>query len=150
MLQTWPIFSKRVADIRTLSPAQNEKERKRIAQERNATKQLESQYYLEIVDAKHVRLHASAANCDASVAAFVLTWSSSLHQRYASNLKYYHREWNNRDTKQNFFTWLDEGEGKELDLEECPRSRLDRERVTFLNAEQRRNYKVWASLNSLI
>ena len=39
----------------SLASVQTDKERKRIAQERDATKQLESQYYLEIVDAKHVR-----------------------------------------------------------------------------------------------
>jgi len=37
---------------------------------------MEGQYYLELVDRKH---------------------------RYASNLKYYHREWNNTDTDDNFF-----------------------------------------------
>lgn len=38
--------------------------------------------------------------------------------------------------------WLDEGPGKDIDLEECPRSRLEKERICYLNAEQRQNFLV--------
>lgn len=62
--------------------------------------------------------------------------------RYGSNLKYYHEAWTKGDTNDNFFKWLDEGEGKSLDLPECDRARLDSERITYLSAEQRRNYVV--------
>lgn len=38
--------------------------------------------------------------------------------------------------------WLDEGDGKDLDLEECPRKRLESECITYLTAEQREMYRV--------
>lgn len=37
---------------------------------------------------------------------------------------------------------LDRGEGKDLDLEEMPRERLEKERIQYLSAEQRLNYLV--------
>lgn len=79
------------------------------------SKTMESQYWLEMVDKKH---------------------------RYGSNLKFYHQKWQDSDTKENFFQWLDEGEGKDVDIEDCPRERLDSECVIYLSSEQRRNYIV--------
>ncbi|GAC72032.1 hypothetical protein PANT_6c00034 [Moesziomyces antarcticus T-34] len=79
------------------------------------SKMMEEQYWLEMVDRKH---------------------------RYGSNLKYYHKAWMQADTRDNFFQWLDEGEGKELNIDDCPRERLDSECVIYLSSEQRRNYIV--------
>ncbi|EST04833.1 IQ motif, EF-hand binding site [Kalmanozyma brasiliensis GHG001] len=79
------------------------------------SKMMEEQYWLEMVDRKH---------------------------RYGSNLKYYHQAWQQADTKDNFFKWLDEGEGKEVSIDDCPRERLDSECVIYLSSEQRRNYIV--------
>jgi len=62
--------------------------------------------------------------------------------RYGSNLKYYHKRWQEEDTKENFFKWLDHGGGENLTLDECPRERLEKERIIFLSAEQRLNYLV--------
>ncbi|GAA5951217.1 hypothetical protein JCM3765_002415 [Sporobolomyces pararoseus] len=101
----------------------NEKERQQIKKERNAAKQMEPQYWLEIVDHQH---------------------------RYGSNLKYYHQKWNETETDQNFFYWLDHGDGKHLDLEECPRSRLDKERIAYLTAEQREVYRVKVNEEGLL
>ncbi|SCZ91872.1 BZ3500_MvSof-1268-A1-R1_Chr5-3g08190 [Microbotryum saponariae] len=94
---------------------QNKKERKRIREEREISQQMQAQYWLEMVDAKH---------------------------RYGTNLKWYHKAWNESDSPMNFFKWLDEGPGKELDLEQCPRARLEKERITYLTAETRKNYLV--------
>lgn len=93
----------------------NEKEKEDFIQESKLlTKRLEDQNWLEMLDPKH---------------------------RYGSNLKHYHRYWNTKaDTKQNFLQWLDEGEGKDLSLEECARSKLESERIHYLTADQRRNY----------
>lgn len=78
------------------------------------TKRMEDQNWLEMLDPKH---------------------------RYGSNLKHYLRYWNLKaDTRQNFLQWLDEGQGKDLSLEECPRSKLEEERIRYLTADQRRNY----------
>ncbi|GAA5928981.1 hypothetical protein JCM3775_006700 [Rhodotorula graminis] len=101
----------------------NDKEKQRIEQERKAAKTMEAQYYLELVDRKH---------------------------RYASNLKHYHAKWNETDTNDNFFHWLDEGDGKELDLEVCPRRRLESERIRYLNAEERELYRVTVSDDGLL
>ncbi|PRP87215.1 hypothetical protein PROFUN_01477 [Planoprotostelium fungivorum] len=60
--------------------------------------------------------------------------------RYGSNLKYYHAEWAIAKTKQNFFYWLDKGEGKDVEIPECSREQLDKERIVYLNAEQRKHY----------
>ncbi|WPH02523.1 IQ domain-containing protein IQM4-like protein [Acrodontium crateriforme] len=64
------------------------------------------------------------------------------HHRYGSNLRRYHREWKQSDTLENFFYWLDYGEGKDLDLEDRPRKRLDTEKVRYLSKEERTRYLV--------
>lgn len=79
------------------------------------SKIMEEQYWLEMVDRKH---------------------------RYGSNLKSYHQAWQKADTRDNFFKWLDHGDGKHLDLDDCPRERLDSECIIYLSSEQRRNYIV--------
>ncbi|KAI7962198.1 hypothetical protein MJO28_000292 [Puccinia striiformis f. sp. tritici] len=79
-------------------------------------KTMDTTYWLEMVDHKH---------------------------RYGSNLKAYHTHWNTQyQGDQNFFYWLDHGEGRHVDLQESPRERLDSERITYLNAEQRLNYLI--------
>lgn len=80
-----------------------------------ARKHLETQHWLELIDGKH---------------------------RYGSNLKYYHQRWKDDDTVDNFFHWLDYGGGKDLSLKECPRERLEEERIMYLSPEQRLNYLV--------
>ena len=79
--------------------------------------------------------------------------------RYGSSLRKYHAEWKKSNTDENFFYWLDYGEGKDVDLEERPRSRLDTERIRYLSREERQKYLVrldkdgyfrWAKNNELI
>jgi hypothetical protein len=106
-------------DDENLSEKEREERRKkRIAekQERQkAAKIMDLQYFLEVVDLKH---------------------------RYGSNLRTYHEEWKKRDTHENFFYWLDYGEGRFIDCQGCPRERLDRERVRYLSKEERLDYLV--------
>ncbi|KAK2596922.1 hypothetical protein N8I77_012804 [Diaporthe amygdali] len=73
------------------------------------------QYFLEMVDLKH---------------------------RYGSNLRQYHEEWKKADTHENFFYWLDHGEGRHFELSTCPRDRLEREQVRYLSREERQYYLV--------
>ncbi|KAF7549161.1 hypothetical protein G7Z17_g6587 [Cylindrodendrum hubeiense] len=82
---------------------------------RSEAKMMGIQYFLEMVDLKH---------------------------RYGSNLRTYHEEWKRSPTKENFFYWLDYGEGRNIELESCPRDRLDRERVRYLSREERQYYLV--------
>ena len=78
-----------------------------------STQMMDLSYFLEMVDVNH---------------------------RYGSNLRKYHAEWKRRGTRENFFYWLDQGEGKDLSLENCPRERLDSMKVRYLSREERLNY----------
>jgi len=57
-------------------------------------------------------------------------------------VKWYHRRWQQEDTTENFFKWLDKGGGKSLSLEACSREQLEKERIIYLSTEQRLNYLV--------
>jgi hypothetical protein len=76
---------------------------------------MDLQYFLEMVDQKH---------------------------RYGSSLRKYHNYWKSQPTSQNFFYWLDHGEGKDVELPECSRKRLDKEQVRYLSREERLHYLV--------
>ncbi|KAL8931843.1 MAG: hypothetical protein Q9211_006695, partial [Gyalolechia sp. 1 TL-2023] len=65
-----------------------------------------------------------------------------LHHRYGSHLRKFHAEWKRRPTHENFFYWLDYGEGKDVSLENCSREKLDSMRVRYLGREERVNYAV--------
>ncbi|EFY95513.1 IQ calmodulin-binding motif protein [Metarhizium robertsii] len=95
--------------------AAKERRVKATAKRRQAARMLGLQYFLEMVDSKH---------------------------RYGSNLRMYHEEWKKSDTKENFFYWLDYGEGRFIELDTCPRDRLEREQVRYLSREERQYYLV--------
>ncbi|KAJ5703086.1 hypothetical protein N7488_010634 [Penicillium malachiteum] len=95
-------------------------------------KMMDLQYFLEMVDAKH---------------------------RHGSNLRAYHTVWKNSPSNENFFYWLDHGEGKDLDLPHRPREKLEKQEVRYLTPEERWNYMVkidddglfrWAKNNELV
>jgi hypothetical protein len=72
------------------------------------------EYWLEMVDRKH---------------------------RYGSNLLKYHKVWSeSAETQENFFYWLDEGDGKREDLKECPREKLESQQLEYLSREERYEY----------
>ncbi|KAK0661101.1 IQ domain-containing protein IQM5 [Lasiodiplodia hormozganensis] len=91
-------------DEEQLSPEERERRRARKAEakrERERTaKVMDLQYWLEMVDQKH---------------------------RYGSNLRAYHTEWKRSGTHENFFYWLDYGQGKHFEVPTCSRERLERE-----------------------
>ena len=93
----------------------HKKRKEQNAERQKAAKMMDLQYFLEMVDLKH---------------------------RYGSNLRTYHGEWKKSDTKENFFYWLDYGEGRYIDCQGCPRERLDREQVRYLSKEERLDYLV--------
>ena len=72
-------------------------------------------YFLEMVDQKH---------------------------RYGSNLRQYHAEWLKADTHENFFYWLDHGDGRAVEIERVSRHRLEKEQVRYLSREERMKYLV--------
>ncbi|MCJ1395112.1 hypothetical protein MMC18_007993 [Xylographa bjoerkii] len=78
-------------------------------------KMMDLGYFLELVDLKH---------------------------RYGANLKVYHAEWKKSPTPENFFYWLDYGEGREVDLPGLARATLEKEQVRYLSREERLHYMV--------
>jgi hypothetical protein len=86
-----------------------------IAKRKKKAKMMGLQYFLEMVDLKH---------------------------RYGSNLRLYHEIWKNSATNENFFYWLDYGEGKDMELDACTREQLENERVRYLSWEERQDYLV--------
>ncbi|KAG8647073.1 hypothetical protein MANES_09G059000v8 [Manihot esculenta] len=61
--------------------------------------------------------------------------------RYGHNLHIYYEEWCKTNSGQPFFYWLDIGDGKELDLQECPRSKLRQQCVKYLGPQEREQYE---------
>ncbi|CAK9145882.1 unnamed protein product [Ilex paraguariensis] len=52
--------------------------------------------------------------------------------RYGHNLQFYYAKWLHCESKQPFFYWLDIGEGKEVNVERCPRSKLQQQCIKYL------------------
>lgn len=105
---------------------------RKVKYEEPSTMLLDLRYFLEMVDQKH---------------------------RYGANLQVYHEQWQQSQTDQNFFHWLDHGDGRDLDLSMCSRDKLERERIRYLSKEERKDYLVevdsegmlrWAKNNELI
>ncbi|KAE8725137.1 putative Histidine-containing phosphotransfer protein [Hibiscus syriacus] len=61
--------------------------------------------------------------------------------RYGHNLHIYYEEWCKTDAGQPFFYWLDVGDGKDINLDECPRSKLRQQCITYLGPQERVNYE---------
>uniref|UniRef100_A0A3Q7JFI3 Calmodulin-binding family protein n=1 Tax=Solanum lycopersicum TaxID=4081 RepID=A0A3Q7JFI3_SOLLC len=62
--------------------------------------------------------------------------------RYGHNLHFYYTKWLQVDSRQPFFYWLDIGEGKEVNLEKCPRSKLHQQCIKYLGPVEREAYEV--------
>ncbi|XP_062168019.1 IQ domain-containing protein IQM3-like isoform X2 [Alnus glutinosa] len=61
--------------------------------------------------------------------------------RYGHNLHMYYEEWCKADTGQLFFFWLDVGDGKDLDLKQCSRSKLQQQCIKYLGPQEREHYE---------
>ncbi|VFQ59263.1 unnamed protein product [Cuscuta campestris] len=62
--------------------------------------------------------------------------------RYGHNLQFYYAKWLQCESRQPFFYWLDIGEGKEVNLERCPKSRLQQQCIKYLGPIEREAYEV--------
>ncbi|KAH9554658.1 hypothetical protein CY35_08G075000 [Sphagnum magellanicum] len=62
--------------------------------------------------------------------------------RYGHNLCFYFEVWLKSPTQEPFYYWLDIGEGKDVELESCSRSKLEKGLVTYLDLNQREKYEV--------
>ncbi|KAG0616912.1 hypothetical protein M758_5G150900 [Ceratodon purpureus] len=62
--------------------------------------------------------------------------------RYGHNLGFYYEVWIKSQTHEPFYYWLDIGEGKEVKLEQCSRSKLESELIEYLSPAEREAYEV--------
>ncbi|XP_062230268.1 IQ domain-containing protein IQM4-like [Phragmites australis] len=62
--------------------------------------------------------------------------------RYGHNLHTYYDVWSRSESTEPFFYWLDIGEGKEVNLEKCPRSKLQSQCIKYLGPKERQEYEV--------
>ncbi|KAD7478248.1 hypothetical protein E3N88_01384 [Mikania micrantha] len=62
--------------------------------------------------------------------------------RYGHNLQFYYTKWLHSASRQPFFYWLDIGEGKGVDLERCPRTKLFQQCIKYLGPKEREAYEV--------
>ncbi|KAL8160865.1 hypothetical protein V2J09_012354 [Rumex salicifolius] len=62
--------------------------------------------------------------------------------RYGHNLHLYYDVWFKSESSQPFFYWLDIGDGKEVNLEKCPRSKLQSQCIQYLGPQEREAYEV--------
>ncbi|KAK1386495.1 IQ domain-containing protein IQM2 [Heracleum sosnowskyi] len=70
--------------------------------------------------------------------------------RYGHNLHFYYVKWLHCASKQPFFYWLDIGEGRELNLERCSRSKLLQQCIKYLGPAERKDYEVEVVTGSFI
>ncbi|KAL3631622.1 IQ domain-containing protein iqm6 [Castilleja foliolosa] len=62
--------------------------------------------------------------------------------RYGHNLQFYYANWLQCNSKQPFFYWLDIGEGRDVNLERCLRSKLQQQCIKYLGPTERSAYEV--------
>ncbi|GLT82409.1 hypothetical protein SLE2022_007880 [Rubroshorea leprosula] len=62
--------------------------------------------------------------------------------RYGHNLHFYYDKWLNSQSEEPFFCWLDIGEGKEVNLEACPRLKLQQQCIKYPGPMERIAYEV--------
>ncbi|XP_031255700.1 IQ domain-containing protein IQM1-like [Pistacia vera] len=70
--------------------------------------------------------------------------------RYGHNLHMYYDVWFKSQSSQPFFYWLDVGDGKEVNLEKCPRSVLHRQCIKYLGPKEREAFEVIVENGKLI
>ncbi|XP_077241241.1 IQ domain-containing protein IQM3-like [Tasmannia lanceolata] len=61
--------------------------------------------------------------------------------RYGHNLHFYYDEWCKSNAGQPFFYWLDIGDGKDVDLDDCRRSILRLQCVKYLGPQEREYFE---------
>ncbi|KAL2997828.1 hypothetical protein AAZX31_09G062700 [Glycine max] len=70
--------------------------------------------------------------------------------RYGHNLHMYYDTWFESQSTQPFFYWLDVGDGKEINLEKCPRTTLQRQCIKYLGPKEREEYEVIVEKGKLV
>ncbi|XP_017977990.1 PREDICTED: IQ domain-containing protein IQM1 [Theobroma cacao] len=70
--------------------------------------------------------------------------------RYGHNLHLYYNIWFEIGSSQPFFYWLDVGDGKEVNIDKCPRTDLQRQCIKYLGPKEREAYEVVLEKGKLI
>ncbi|KAD5317418.1 hypothetical protein E3N88_17364 [Mikania micrantha] len=70
--------------------------------------------------------------------------------RYGHNLHMYYDIWFQSESSQPFFYWLDVGDGKEVNLEKCPRPKLQCQCIKYLGPNERESYEVIVDNGKLV
>ncbi|CAL9107463.1 unnamed protein product, partial [Musa textilis] len=70
--------------------------------------------------------------------------------RYGHNLHLYYDVWSGSESTQPFFFWLDVGDGREVNLERCPRSKLQKQCISYLGPREREAYEVIVQNGKLV
>lgn len=70
--------------------------------------------------------------------------------RYGHNLHLYYEVWFESKNTEPFFYWLDVGEGREVKLGNCPRSKLQKECIKYLGPKEREEYEVIVADGKLV
>ncbi|KAH6829310.1 calmodulin-binding family protein [Perilla frutescens var. hirtella] len=70
--------------------------------------------------------------------------------RYGHNLHIYYDVWFKSESSQPFFYWLDVGDGKEVNLDKCLRTKLQRQCIKYLGPKEREAYEVVIENGKLI
>ncbi|KAJ1274274.1 hypothetical protein BS78_05G050100 [Paspalum vaginatum] len=70
-------------------------------------------------------------------------WIEAIDSRHRSghNLRFYYNVWCQSEAGQPFFYWLDVGDGKDVDLPECPRTLLKKQCIRYLGPKERELYE---------
>ncbi|KAL6548154.1 hypothetical protein OROHE_009216 [Orobanche hederae] len=70
--------------------------------------------------------------------------------RYGHNLHLYYDIWFQSESAQPFFYWLDVGDGKEVNLDKCPRTNLQRQCIKYLGPKERESFEVVVENGKLV
>lgn len=70
--------------------------------------------------------------------------------RYGHNLHLYYDVWFASESTEPFFYWLDVGVGREINVEKCPRSKLQQQCIKYLGPKEREAYEVIVENGKLV
>eukprot|EP01018_Ginkgo_biloba_P021144 Gb_01821 [translate_table: standard] len=71
--------------------------------------------------------------------------------RYGHNLHFYYDAWFESDTVQPFFYWLDVGDGRDLNLDQCcSRTKMQQQCIKYLGPKEREQYEVVVKNGKLV
>ncbi|KAL7095988.1 hypothetical protein ACP275_10G057000 [Erythranthe tilingii] len=70
--------------------------------------------------------------------------------RYGHNLHLYYDIWFQSESAQPFFYWLDVGDGKEVNIEKCPRTSLQKQCIKYLGPKERESFEIVVENGKLV